>query len=193
MGAGFPVACGALALLLLGLALAFRFEVKYQRYRPLIEAAAARYAVPSRLVGAVAWQETRFEPYRRGKAGELGLMQLMPGSAAEWAQAEGITNFTPVCLLDPGTNLMAGTWYLARAIRRWQHRPDPLPYALAEYNAGRVNARRWDQAANARSVGFDDAISYPGTRRYVAEILRRYRAFGRPWRLWFTRLPPPPG
>ena len=46
-------------------------------------------------------------------------------------------------LFDPKTNLEAGTWYLRRAIEHWQNQADPIPFALAEYNAGASRAQRW--------------------------------------------------
>jgi soluble lytic murein transglycosylase len=169
----------------IGLAWLFRFELGYHRYRVPIHVAATRYRVPPHLIAALVWQETRFHPTRRGQAGEIGLMQIMPDSAREWAKAERIPNFQPTMLLDPQTNLLAGTWYLARATQRWSQRRNPLPYALAEYNAGRSNTLRWDQAAPAGPDAFMQAISYPGTRNYVRSILKRFHAVGRPWELWF--------
>ncbi|MEI6787605.1 MAG: lytic transglycosylase domain-containing protein [bacterium] len=173
-----------LAILGLGLFWAFRFEIQYYRYRPLIDAAADRYQVPARLIAAVIWQETRFNGSCRGKAGEIGLMQIMPKSAGEWAKAERIMDFTPETLLDPGTNVLAGTWYLARAIRRWGNQSDPLPYALAEYNAGRSNALRWDRGTTLPPESFAEAIRFPTTRAYVKNILKSYRTFGKPWERW---------
>jgi soluble lytic murein transglycosylase len=135
-------------------------------------------------VGAVIWQETRFSPYCRGKAGEIGLMQVMPLSAREWAKVERIPAFDPETLRDPGTNILAGTWYLGRALKRWRGQSDPIPYALAEYNAGRSNALRWDRLSATNLDTFTDAISYPTTRAYVRKVLRYYRSFGLPWQRW---------
>ena len=173
-----------LTILGLGLLWAFRFEIQYYRHRPVIDDAAARYQVPAHLVAAVIWQETRFNASCRGKAGEMGLMQIMPRSAREWAKAEHVPDFDPHTLFDPGTNVLAGTWYLGRAIKRWNAQTDPVPYALSEYNAGRSNALRWDHNASSSQVSFAETIDYPSTRSYVRNILRSYRSFGRPWELW---------
>lgn len=175
---------GILAILGLGLYLTFRLEIQYYRNQPLIDAAAERYQVPPRLIAAVIWQETRFNPACRGKAGEIGLMQIMPQSAGEWAKAERINDFNPGTLFDPGTNIMAGTWYLGRAIRRWSNQTNPIPYALAEYNAGRSNAIRWEHGTSLPPESFAEAISFPSTRAYVKNILRSYRTFGKPWERW---------
>jgi len=111
-------------------------------------------------------------------------MQIMPQSAEEWVKAERIENFKPETLFDPGTNILAGTWYLARAIKRWENQTDPIPYALAEYNAGRSNAIRWERSTTLPPESFSEAISYPSTRAYVKAILKSYRTFGKPWERW---------
>ena len=97
----------------------YRFEIGYYRNRESINAAALRYQVPAKLIAAVIWQETRYNRLCRGKAGEIGYMQIMPASAQEWAKVEHVPNFDPESLFDPGTNILAGTWYLGRAIKRW--------------------------------------------------------------------------
>ena len=175
---------GVMGFLLASCYWAFRFEWGYYRNRESIEAAAIRYQVPAKLIAAVIWQETRFNPLCRGAAGEIGYMQIMPGSAREWAKIEHISSFGSENLFDPGTNILAGTWYLGRAIKRWNNQADPLPYALAEYNAGRSNALRWDRINTLNTQEFTNVISYPTTRAYVKTVLRNYRSFGQPWKRW---------
>ena len=97
-------------------------------------------------------------------------------ACAFWAAAAGVAGFTPAYLFNPETNLLAGAWYLTRAIHRWSGKADPVPYALAEYNAGRSNAVRWDNMnRDGNTASFCDCITYPSTRRYVKDIIRRYR------------------
>lgn len=173
-----------LAILGMGTAWAFRFEMHYYLNRVAIDGAATRYGVPPRLIAAVIWQETRFNTSCRGKAGEIGLMQVMPLSAGEWAKAEHLEGFEPRTLFNPQTNILAGTWYLGRALRRWSAQADPIPYALAEYNAGRSNALRWERITAQAPESFTDMIGYPGTRSYVRTILKHYHSFGKPWERW---------
>ena len=70
-------------------------------------------------------------------------MQITDAAAREWVKSEKIANFVPADLFDPKINIQAGTWLLARALRRYQDRDDPVPFALAEYNAGRSRVARW--------------------------------------------------
>lgn len=145
-------------------------------YRELILHVAPLQGVDPALVYALIWQESRFRPGCVGTRGEFGLMQVTPGAAREWAHAAGVPAWSTNDLFDPRTNLLAGTWYLGRAIRRWNTHEAPVACALAEYNAGLSNARRWAAAPGGETAtGFVAAISYPTTRRYVVEIQRRAR------------------
>ena len=148
---------------------------RIHRYDEFITQAGRKYGVDARLISAVIWQESRFHPDRIGTKNEVGLMQVTDAAAAEWAKAQEIPAFRREMLFDPATNIDAGTWYLARALRRWKHCPDPVPFALAEYNAGRSNARRWAKISGTDAKLFWESITYPTTKQYVERILKRYR------------------
>ena len=157
----------------------------YYRYRrehsqdEVIRAAAARYGVDAALVKAVVWRESRFDPEVRGKAGEIGLMQIREPAAREWAEAERIAGFQHEHILDPGSNTLAGAWYLAKLLRRYPQADDPVPYALADYNAGRGNVLRWNQGAAAtNSQQFLAQMTFPGTRRYIETVAERRARYG---------------
>src|SRR6266436_7771788 len=140
-----------------------------------IQAAARRYDVQPALIKAVIWRESRFHPQVRGRAEEIGLMQLREDAAQEWADAEGIQGFDHEHCLDPGTNTLAGAWYLKKLLRRYLQTDDPVPYALADYNAGRGNVLKWNQGAAAtNSAAFIEQIGFPGTKEYVKSVMRRY-------------------
>ena len=113
------------------------------QFDSLFVQAGDRYGVDPRLISAMVWKESRFKVDAKGQAGEIGLMQLMPGAAGEWAKAESIIPFNPDTLYNPSTNIMAGTWYISQALQDWQKESDPLPYALAQYNAGRGRVLKW--------------------------------------------------
>jgi soluble lytic murein transglycosylase len=127
------------------------------------------------LIKAIVWRESHFHPGARGRAEEIGLMQLQEEAAREWASAEHLETFVHEHCFDPGTNTLAGTWYLRKLLRRYAQTDDPLPYALADYNAGRGNVLKWNQrAAATNSAAFIGQIGFPGTRDYVRSVLRRY-------------------
>lgn len=172
---------GALTIVLLG-AICWLGTAWWRahHYDATIRRASAKYGVDPALVKAVMWRESGFMPHCRGTAGEIGLMQLRDLAAIEWATSERITSFEMEHLLDPETNTLAGTWYLARLLKRYQQTDDPVPYALADYNAGRANVRRWlkdNPTAATNSAAFIELIGYPMTRRYVESILRKRKSY----------------
>lgn len=144
----------------------------------VIREAARRYSVEPALVKAVVWRESRFHPMVRGRAGEFGLMQVQEAAALEWAEAEHIVGFDHQHCFNPATNTLAGTWYLRKLTKRYVNVDDPLPYALADYNAGRGNVLKWakGEAATNSSV-FMEQIGFPGTRSYIREVTARYQHY----------------
>ncbi|MBC8003741.1 MAG: lytic transglycosylase domain-containing protein [Opitutaceae bacterium] len=144
--------------------------------------AARRYGMEPALVKAVVWRESWFDPAARGKVGELGLMQIREAAASEWATAEKVSGFQFLTLLDPGTNTLAGTWYLHHVLKRYGRTDNPVAFALADYNAGRGNVLKWMRgSATTNSAEFIDQIGFPGTKRYVEEILKRREKYRRAW------------
>ncbi len=147
------------------------------RFDGCINEAARRYQLPPALIRSVIRQESNFNPSVRGRAGELGLMQIRDVAASEWASAEHIPNFEHAECLDPLTNILAGSWYLKRAAQHYKIADDPIPFALAEYNAGRGNVLKWlDGDGATNSAEFIRRIGFPGTKRYVRNILDSYHA-----------------
>ncbi len=144
------------------------------RFDAVIAAAAQRYQLDPALVKAVVWRESRFDAGARGRAGELGLMQVRAAAAQEWAEAEHLASFAHEACLDPATNTLAGAWYLKKTLRRYSQTDDPVPYALAEYNAGRGNVLKWlDGPAATNSAAFVRQIGFPSTRAYVRAVIGR--------------------
>jgi soluble lytic murein transglycosylase len=144
----------------------------------VILAAAKRYGVEPALVKAIVWRESRFNPRAQGNHGERGLMQIREIAAWEWARGEHLTGFVPDDLFDPSTNTLAGAAYLARVLRRYAHTDNPILYAVADYNAGRGNVLRWNNGAGStNSVVFLAQMDFPGTKKYVETVLRRFEHY----------------
>ncbi len=150
---------------------------RFRQYDKLILSVAAEQRLDPFLVKAVAWRESRFDHRKCGTAGERGLMQVSERAANEWARENRIANFQLDDLFDPRTNLEAGSWYLHRALEHWETQPEPLPFALAEYNAGASRVQRWtggDGAAGVTANEFLGRVNFPATRKYIESILDRY-------------------
>ena len=169
----------ALLLLLDGIVLFWWLRRKpEQRFDSYILTAARRYEVEPSLIKAVIWQESRFDPQARGRAGEIGLMQIRSLAAKEWAQAERAPELTAENLAHPSTNIHIGAWYLAKLLRRYSKTDNSIPYALADYNAGRTHVLRWSQGAGlTNSAVFLQQMDFPGTQRYVAAVLERQKHY----------------
>jgi soluble lytic murein transglycosylase len=143
-----------------------------------ILAASRQYGIPPALVKAVVWKESRFDPNARGTKGEIGLMQIMPATAADWARAEKIALFTHTDLFSPARNTRCGAWYLRKLLLRYPQADDALPYALADYNAGRGNVLRWMQGeAVTNSAAFIGRIGFPTTQDYVRQVAGRFQHY----------------
>jgi soluble lytic murein transglycosylase len=164
----------------------FISPARFQKHDALIRTVAAEHQLDPMLVKAVVWRESRFDAQKFGTAGERGLMQVSEKAAAEWARETKVENFRVEELFDAKTNLEAGTWYLRRAIEHWQNQPNPMPFALAEYNAGASRALRWAGGDDTKAVAaktFLNNIDFPGTRKYVDSIIARYKFYKRRGRM----------
>jgi len=129
-----------------------RDAIKAARTQPALFAEAAKsHGLDLSLLEAVAWQESRGRMSAVSPKGALGVMQLMPGTAAEMG-------VRPDDLAD---NIRGGALYLRRQLDRFGGR---VPLALAAYNAG--------PGAVLRHKGIPP---YRETRDYVARIMNRWR------------------
>ena len=156
------------------------------RFDTLIARQASIYQLEPGLVWSVIYQETYFKPWVIGGAGEIGLMQITPVVAREWAQETGFKELSeqaardPQAILsDPERNIQIGCWYLEKLYEQYRDLPGADARMLAAYNAGPSRVTEWNQTGNARPANEDDfvgRISIPSTKIYVTEILARYRA-----------------
>jgi len=151
----------------------------------VILAAAAKHRISPALVKAVVWQESWFNPNAKGSSGEIGLMQIMKDTGNDWARAENVRLFVPERLFEPAKNTECGAWYLRRLLTRYSRTDNPLPYALAAYNAGPGNVNKWSTGAGAtNSQVFLRQMTFPGTRKYVESVTKRFR--------YYAKVFPPP-
>jgi len=142
------------------------------RYTEAIAASAARYDVDPYLVAAVINAESGFDPDQRSQAGAVGLMQLMPETAAELAEATGAGAVDAARLTDPSLNIDLGARHLADLVARF----GDVRTAVAAYNAGAGRVEAWLAEEGVSAVG--TTLPFPETERYVERVLterERYR------------------
>jgi soluble lytic murein transglycosylase len=148
-----------------GLARVLERELHTPAYGRELQAASQQAGVHASLLAAVAKQESRFSPSVRSPVGAVGLLQLMPATAAEVA-GEALSGSD---LEDPGRNATLGARYLRQLLNQWQG--DPL-LAVASYNAGPGAVAGWiDARLRQQPELWVEAIPYPETRLYVKKVL----------------------
>jgi len=124
-------------------------------WRQVVEREAERYGLDPRLVRAVIYVESGENPVAVSPKGAQGLMQLMPGTAAE----VGVD-----APLRPRDNIRGGVGYLATLVHDFDGR---LDLALAAYNAGPGAVRK-----------YGGVPPYRETQNYVQKVLDVYRRQG---------------
>lgn len=173
------------ALSLIGMYFSNRYWI--HRYDSVIERQAVIYRLDPKLVWSLIYQETYFQTAKLGEAGEVGLMQITPTVAREWAKETGIENFEQQIardhigvLREPERNIQIGCWYLEKLGERYRDLPAPEARTLAAYNAGASRVAEWDKVPDGTPTLSEDEfirrIDIRTTRAYVTDILQRYRS-----------------
>jgi len=121
------------------------------------------------LVTALIRQESRFMPGIRSSAGAVGLMQVMPDTAAWIAKQISLPSYR---LNYPDDNIKLGTWYLDYTHREYSNNS---MLAVASYNAGSGAVANWVRRNPNMDVDeFIEAIPYKETRGYVKSVFGNY-------------------
>ena len=140
-------------------------------YKGVIQKMKGKRKVPDFLIQAVIREESRFFPEAESVSGALGLMQLMPGTA-KYIGRKIRDEVNVNKLFEPGKNIKLGVAYLEYLLRRYNGN---LVYALAAYNGGATNVKRWRRKNRGNDLDmFIETIPFDETRRYVKKVLRSY-------------------
>ena len=125
------------------------------------------------IIHAIARQESQFDRAAVSHAGARGLMQLMPGTAAEQSGKIGLAYSPDMLTADPNLSIRLGASYFERIRNNFAS----YPLAIAAYNAGGGNVNKWLRANGDPRTGAVDivdwieAIPYSETRNYVQRVL----------------------
>jgi soluble lytic murein transglycosylase-like protein len=141
------------------------------KFMPLIERHAKTHGLEPALVKALVAVESAFDPKAMSDKGAIGLMQVIPDTAARYGLAADRNRSLEQKLMDPATNVRIGTRYLADLLKRFGN---DVSLALAGYNAGEFAVERYDRRVPP----------FPETQAYVV-LVQQFRD------LYAPPLPPP--
>ena len=123
-----------------------------QALKALVTQTAKQYGVEVDLVDAIVIAESAYNPNAVSPVGAVGLMQVMPETAADY----GVNSID--ALFEPKTNVRTGVRHLKRLLGQFG-----IGQAVMAYNAG--------EGALSRHGGF---VTYPETQRYTHRVLTNY-------------------
>ena len=156
-------------------------ERNYYRYPlaywELVQQKAQERELDPHLILALIRQESLFDARARSPATALGLMQMIPPTAARVAKQLGLPAPTQEKLFEPEVNVNLGTQYLKDLLQRYSNN---WFKAIAAYNAGEAAVDRWEREIVTDDIEeFVERIPYIETRGYVKLVLRNHRIYKR--------------
>ena len=134
------------------------------------------------LVHGITRQESSFDRGAVSHAGARGMMQLMPGTARQEADKMGIGFDSGQLTGNPAYNVTVGSHYFQRLLDQWGGN---AVLAVASYNAGAGNVRKWvDRYGDPRTPGVDvlrwiEQIPFAETKGYVQRVLENSVVYDR--------------
>lgn len=140
----------------------FEISPSYKAVRHLIRAASVTHGIDYELLQAVIATESGFNPQAVSPKGAIGLMQLIPPTAARYGVKDDKYSLAEEKLTDPEINIRAGSRYLNHLITLF---PGQIELAIAAYNAGEGAVKR---AGNK-------IPNYPETQNYVRTVMELYQ------------------
>lgn len=142
-----------------------RFKLEYT---DLIRTYSEEFDLDPTLVAAVIYTESGFNPNATSRVGARGLMQIMPETGREIANALGEA-FDEANLYEPDVSIRYGCFYLRQQLDRFDQN---AAVTLAAYNAGPNRAALWVAEYGLDSNGHICYIPYGETDRYVKRVLQ---------------------
>ena len=149
-------------------------------FREEVTGNAAKSGIPASLIYAIIRAESSYFPSALSPAGAVGLMQVMPATAAAVAKGGG-EKCAPDQLTLPGFNIHLGVKHLQDLLTLYD---GDVVMAVAAYNAGSGNVNRWLKTFGKmpREL-FIENIPFPETREYVKKVLAGAEIYRKLYRL----------
>jgi soluble lytic murein transglycosylase len=149
-------------------------------FREEVAGNAIKSGIPESLIYAIIRAESSYFPTALSPAGAVGLMQVMPATAAAVAKGGG-EKCHPDQLTLPGLNIRLGVKHLHDLLTLYN---GDIVMAIAAYNAGSGNVNRWLKTfGKIPREQFIENIPFPETREYVKKVLAGAEIYRRLYRL----------
>ena len=166
------------------------WQAAYPRpFAAVLEPAARANGLEPEYLWAIMRQESGYDPEAVSYADAIGLLQMLPSSSERLARRLGVA-FERDMLFDPAWNIRLAAKYNGGLHARFG---GIAPLALAAFNAGAHNARRWlDDSGDIELDRFVERIPFDQTRNYVRRVtthFARYRYMAHPDAGWPIDLP----
>ena len=144
-------------------------------FQELVEEEARARSLDPLLLYAIIRQESLFDDQAQSWAAAHGLMQIIPDTG-EWIALQlGWRPFSTGDLYRPYINIKFGAFYIQQQLESFG---GDLLSALAGYNAGPGNARRWRQIAGGSDPDlFYALVDIAETRLYLERVMAHYAAY----------------
>ena len=94
-------------------------------------------------------------------------MQIMPATGAWIAEKLSVPSYTEAMLYEPEQNIRFGCWYLSYLMQKYDGETD---LALAAYNAGPGNVKKWLEDPAYSEAGHLKVIPFAETEKYVKRV-----------------------
>jgi len=151
------------------------WEAAYPRpFLSAVQRAAGERGLPWAQIYATMRQESGYDADAVSPADAIGLMQVLPSSAARLAERLGV-RFRREHLFEPRQNIRLGAAEIASV---WRQMDGQQPLAIAAYNAGVARVRRWLRELGPSELDlFVERIPFDETRNYVRRVVSHFARY----------------
>lgn len=134
------------------------------------------------LILSIIRQESRFNPKARSSANAMGMMQIIPSTAKLSARAAKVRYRKSKLMSDPEYNIRLGSTYLSGLVERLD---GSYILAVASYNAGPTNAKRWIKkygdprkfSDSNKVIDWIESVPFAETRNYIQRVMENLQVY----------------
>ena len=151
--------------------------VDFAEVYPIVHKYSEEYGVEENMILAMIRTASNFNANAVSSSGAIGLMQISPATYTGDIKPRLGSNESEGRLYDPDFNVMCGVFYF----RVWLDYFNSPELALAAYNAGAGNVRKWISSSEYAEGGVlkQDKIPSAATAEYMKTVMRHYNEYNK--------------